>query len=350
MSYLAVVPVLLLLVFVHELGHFITAKLAGVKVLEFGFGYPPRLFGFHWRGTLYSFNLLPLGGFVRLLGEEDPSDPESFARRSPWVRLVVLASGSLMNALLPIVLFTAAFMIPKEVLHGTVVVAEVAPNSPAALAGIQPGEAIVRVADRVITNPLDVRVAIQRNLGKEVPIVLRQGRFSQREVYVTPRWNPPPGEGNVGVRVAFSAAYPVVEALPLWQALPKALTTTVDILVLTRNEIIGWVLRTTTPNVAGPIGIVQATGEVAEMGWPPLLQFTALLSINLAIVNILPLPMLDGGRIAFVLLEIARRGKRISPQRESLVHLVGLAFLLALVVLVSYRDILRILNQESFLP
>src|SRR3990172_3336949 len=131
------VGILIVLIVVHELGHYITAKLTGVKVLEAGLGYPPRIWGFTWRGTIYSINWLPLGGFVRLLGEEDPSDPQSLAAKPRWIRLIVLASGSGMNFLLPIFLFALAFMIPRQVAVGPAVIDEVEAGTPAAQAGLQ---------------------------------------------------------------------------------------------------------------------------------------------------------------------------------------------------------------------
>ena len=350
MSFLWVFPVLFVLVLAHELGHFLTAKWAGVKVLEFGIGYPPRIFGLRRGETEYSLNLLPLGGFVRLLGEEDPSDPRSLAARPPSIRLIILAAGAFMNAILPLLLFTAAYTVPHQVVTGQVVVDEVAPDSPAAQAGIQPGAVIVRINDRPVRRHEEALTAIHQNLGRETTFVLRLDRFTQVETRLVPRWAPPEGQGPVGIRIGLQNPVRTTESLPIWEAAPKAFATMGDVLVLFKSEVTGWFAGNSGPQMAGPIGIAQVTGEVAEQGLSPLLNFTALLSINLAFLNILPIPMLDGGRMAFVLLEILRRGRRISPEWESRVHAAGFVLLLALVLFISYEDVFRILRRESLLP
>jgi regulator of sigma E protease len=186
-------------------------------------------------------------------------------------------------------------------------------------------------------------------MGSEITMVLKTGRFSQEVVRLIPRWNPPSQEGATGIVVGMASSYTVKEAYPVWTAVCLGLRTSLDTLSLGKNEVIGWIVRRVAPAVTGPIGIVQATGEVAKIGFGPLMEFAALLSMNLAVVNILPIPMLDGGRVFFVVLEWIRRGKRISPQREGLVHLVGLVLLMGFVVLISYYDILRIIRGESFL-
>ena len=350
MNFLWVFPVLVVLVLVHELGHFLTAKWAGVKVLEFGVGYPPRIFALRRGETEYSLNLLPLGGFVRLLGEEDPGDPRSLAVRPAPIRLLILAAGALMNALLPFVLFTAAYAVPHEVTSGQVVVAAVAPDSPAAQAGIPAGATIVRVNDRVIRRQDQALSLIHQHLGDEITLVLRLDRFTQIERRVVPRWAPPEGEGPIGIQIALQNPVTTVETLPIWEAAPEAFRTTRDVFILFKNEITSWFFGGSGPKAAGPIGIAQVTGEVAQQGLAPLLNFTALLSVNLAFLNILPIPMLDGGRMAFVLLEIIRRGRRISPVWESRVHTAGFVVLLALVLLISYEDVTRILRKETLFP
>src|SRR3972149_7656623 len=174
LPFLAMIVVLIV---VHELGHFITAKMAGVKVLEFGLGYPPKIWGVKRGETEYTINALPLGGFVRLLGEEDPGDPRSLAARPAPIRLLILAAGALMNALLPFVLFPAAYAVPHEVTSGQVVVAAVAPDSPAAQAGIPAGATIVRVNDRVIRRQDQALSLIHQHLGDEITLVLRLDRL-----------------------------------------------------------------------------------------------------------------------------------------------------------------------------
>ncbi|HXG35468.1 MAG TPA: M50 family metallopeptidase [Dehalococcoidia bacterium] len=347
--------ILIALIVVHELGHYITAKLTGVKVLEAGLGYPPRVWGFTYRGTIYSLNALPLGGFVRLLGEEDPSDPESLAAKSRPVRLLVLVAGSAMNFLLPILLFAIAFMIPRDVPVGPNQIVEVLPDSPAAQAGLRPGDVVLAVDGDDVRNSEELGRQIRLNMGSTIDMrILRPDNpevpsvGQELTVPVQSRFN---RDGPTGIRITMPY-FERIESdsyLP-WEAVPKGWTATVETLILAKNEVRSWFGGGGGPEFAGPVGIAQTTGEIVEQaGWRTLLEFTALLSINLAIINILPLPMLDGGRIAFVLLEIARRGKRIAPEKEALVHLIGLAAMITLAVVITYFDILRIFEGESLL-
>lgn len=376
--------VMVVLVVVHEIGHFATAKAFGVKVLEFGLGYPPRLWGRRIGETEYTVNLLPLGGFVRLLGEEDPSDPRSLAARPAWQRIIVLSSGALMNVLLPVALFTLVYVIPQDVPVGRAVVVDVKPGSPAAEAGVRPGDLILAINGREVENTGDVSYLVHLYQGKTMTWTLRRsianptGRSAGSEIVtvrVYARWAAPPGQGPTGITLAplvgnvpvrpqdpdesdeqyrervlrAQRAQPVERrSYPIWEAVPKGVRSTAETLVLARNQIISWIAQRTAPQVAGPIGIAQVTGEVVKQaGWVALLQLAALLSINLAVLNLLPLPMLDGGRIMFVVVEILRGGKRVPPEKEALVHLAGFVVLLCLVVVISYWDILRIINGEG---
>jgi len=373
-SIIPFVVILIVLVLVHELGHFLTAKMAGVQVIEFGIGYPPKLWGVRFGRraaanasdpdaeddrTEYTINALPLGGFVRLLGEEDPSDPRSLAAKPKGVRIIVLAAGAFMNLLLPIVLFSANFMIPQQVPVGRVVIQHVADGSPAQRAGVLAGDQILTINGEKVQNLNDVAYDIRLQQGGTMTWELRRGKdLISKQVYA--RWNPPmevdPSSGRrvqqgpTGIELSTPDAFTEKQSFPIWVAVPKAVQSTFDSLVLARNQIITWIAARTAPQVAGPIGIAQATGEVAKAaGWTALLQFSALLSINLAIVNILPLPMLDGGRIVFVLLEVIRRGKRVAPEKEALVHFVGFVVLIGLVVLFSFFDVTRIIHGGSIL-
>jgi regulator of sigma E protease len=339
-----------LLILVHELGHFVTARLAGVKVEEFGMGFPPRLFAVRRGETLYSINAVPLGGFCKLLGEEDPSDPRSLAGRGAGTRLLVLGAGSMMNALLPIVLLTVAFMIPRAVAVGDVVVEEVAQSSPAAEAGIEPGEMIVSVNGHEVKNIGDVVYDTHLSLGEDTTLVMLDAMGGTRPVTLQPRWDPPEGEGAMGVRLTLQNVQEESESYPFWEAVPKSAETLGETFGLLRNEVRSWFARGTAPAVGGPVAIFQLTGEASEAGPSYLLQFAAFLSLNLAIVNLLPLPALDGGRIVFVLLEVARRGKRVSPKTEGIVHLIGFIMLISLMVVITYVDIVRAVRGESLVP
>ena len=345
--FLAILAVLIL---AHELGHFATAKAFGVKVEEFGLGFPPRLIGIKRGETLYSLNAVPLGGFTKMAGEEDPDVPRSLASKGVGPRIIVLSAGSIMNFLLPLLLFAIAFMVPHNVVTGDVVVEEVATGSPAAAAGIETGDIILSLNDDPVNSIRNLHIYTQLNLGKEVNLALRHSDEMVEEVQLIPRWKPPPPEGAMGVAISMPDAVIVRQSYPFWEAIPMGVSECIDTFILFKNEILKWFIGATPVQLTGPVGIAQMTGEVAQAGLSPLLLFAGFISINLAIVNILPLPALDGGRIVFVLLGWVRRGKRISAKTEGLVHAIGFALLIAAMIAVTYQDIIRIIAGESLIP
>lgn len=346
LTVLAFIFVLGFLVIAHELGHLITAKRAGIMVKEFGLGMPPRLFAIKRGETQYSLNLLPLGGFVKMAGEEDPMEPRGLASKGVGTRLLVLSAGSIMNALIPLVVFSAIYAIPQEVVAGDAMITSVVPGSPAEIAGLKEGDVILKINGKDILSSQDAAYNIHLNLGSPIDmLVLRDSTPSTTRV--TPRWKPPQDQGATGIRVETKNGHIITQSYPLWQAIPMGVRRTGETLILTKNEIYRWMIGASAPQVAGPIGIAQMTGEVASVGFTALLEFTALLSLNLAILNILPIPMLDGGRVLFVAIEGIRKGKRIPPEKEALAHFIGFIALLTIIVIISYFDILRILRGES---
>ena len=201
-GWILVVPILCFLVFIHELGHFVTAKKFGIKVTEFGFGFPPRICGYRHGETLYSINWIPIGGFVKMVGEEDPTDPRSFARQNPSKRAAVLLAGPLMNLLIPVLIYTAMLALPHNTIIGTVMVGGVAPGSPANSAGIKTGDSILSLNDNPIKNHASLVQEIQKHLGKPVTMVIRKGSgigniglspefHHVEEVSLIPRRTPP---------------------------------------------------------------------------------------------------------------------------------------------------------------
>ena len=393
-SWLLIIPVLGLLIFVHELGHFVTAKWFGIRVTEFGFGFPPRILGVRYGDTVYTINLIPLGGFVKMVGEEDPTDPHSFARQRRWKRAIVLIAGSFMNLVVPVVIFTVLFMLPHDKLVSSeVFISGVAPGSPAQEAGLRGGDTILQVDGQRVTEPRHLIDIVHGRRGSPVELVVRRGSLvsglgSSPElavtdaVVLTPRLNPPEltvvetvndpvtevslrdarrynpsleegdtlTQGAIGVSIVL--ANPIVRPAtePIWRAVPMSFVTIWDILVVTKDGITQGLSSGRNPGVAGPIGIAQATGEVVdELGFSWVFQLTALLSVSLGIMNILPIPALDGGRLLFVVIEWARGGKRISPRHEGLTHMMGFAVLIGLSVVISYFDVLRVLNGGSIL-
>lgn len=346
-SFLVIIIVLIL---AHEIGHFVTARATGVKVEEFGFGYPPRLLSFKRGETIYSLNAIPIGGFCKMAGEEDPKEPRSLASKGIGTRLLVLSAGSLMNFLLPLLLFSIAFMIPHNVVTGQVIVEEVTADSPAAMAGIEPGDIILSVNDKPVNNGGDLQRYIQLNLGKEITLLVQHVDSTTETIQLIPRWRPPEGDGAVGILVTTSDAEIASRHYPFWKAIPMGVSACIETFILFKNGIFSMIIGTIPVAVTGPVGIAQLTGEVAKAGISPLLEFAAFLSINLGIINIFPLPALDGGRIAFVLLELVRRGKRIAPRTEGIVHLVGFALLMVFFLAITFQDIMRIISGESLIP
>ena len=337
------------IVIVHELGHFFAAKLTKVKVEEFGLGYPPRLLSFKRGETRYSLNAIPFGGFTRMTGEEDPSEARSLASKSIGVRLLVLCAGSLMNIILPLILLSASFMIPHNVVMGEVVVQEVAPGSPAAMAGIEPGDTIVSINGKPVQSIGGLNRYLHLNLGRQIDAVISRGD-STMEVQLIPRWRPPEGQGATGVLVGMSSPTVISQSYPFWKAVPLGVTEFSETFVLYKNGIISMIIGSVSADVIGPVGIVQFTGELVETGISPVLEFAALISLILAIVNMFPLPALDGGRVVFVLVEWIRRGKRVSPKTEGLIHAIGFFLLIGIMVVVTYQDIVRIISGENMIP
>jgi len=408
-SVLPFLAMIVVLIVIHEMGHYFTAKIFGVKVLEAGIGYPPKAWSFHWRGTEYSLNWIPLGGFVRMLGEEDPSDPESLAAKPRWVRLIVLASGAAMNVFLAIALFALAVSIPREVDESRARIADVVPGGPAAEAGLQEGDVIFEVDGHDVQNISELSYRIRLNLGETVDFRVLRGGGENAEYITLPvysRWSTDPyidengneqAQGPTGITI--SPAYGSIETLtpeeqeearlailesygleptdelpegevvpttfirpysgtqwtPPWEAVPYGWERSYESVILAYKEIRSQFAGGVSGGgggfqVTGPVGIAQLTGEVVDQaGWQSLIEFAALISMNLAILNILPLPMLDGGRIVFVLLEYIRGGRRVPPEKEAIVHLVGLAAMLTFAVVITYFDVVRIFSGDGII-
>ncbi len=339
--------VLSVLILAHELGHFIAAKATGCWVEEFGIGFPPRLYGKKFGDTIYSINWIPFGGFNKISGEVDPAAPRALAARKYWVRILVLSGGILMNLILPFVLMSIAYMVPHDTVQGQVVVQEIAPNSPAAQAGIMVGDTILTVDGNTVASTSDLYRYVQLHLGSEIAIELQHPDTTTQTVDLVPRWKPPEGQGAIGI--ASETTNPVIssESLPFWQAIPRGIGACWETLVLYKNGLIEMIIGATPFTPSGPVGIVQVAGEVAHAGISPVLELTAFISIAIAITQLIPFPALDGSHLLFIIIEMFRRGKRVSVKVQKIVHSTGFIVLLALMVLITYQDLARWISGGS---
>ena len=391
-GWLLVIPILGFLVFIHELGHFLCAKKFNIKVTEFGFGFPPRLYGFRYGETLYSINLIPIGGFVKMVGEEDPTDPRSFANQSVIARIIVLSAGSFMNVIVPIVIFTTLLILPHDTISGEVTIGGIAPQSPAQISGLKEGDVILKIDDIPVNNHTELIESIKKSRGEPTKFLVRRTRnitgmqtspeFSSTEVIeLTPRIEIPKlkvvtevsdssrevslssakayqsslkigdtlTQGSVGILIGTLNPKITQQQLGIWDAVSTSIEKIFLVVTSTFSGVTNWISEGNDPGFAGPIGIAQVTDQVAEIGIAPVFELMALISISLAIVNMLPIPALDGGRLLFVLIEATRGGKRISPKTEGFIHMAGFAVLIALIILMSYIDITRIITGESLI-
>jgi len=343
--------IIMLLALPHELGHFLAAKRYGVRIEEFGLGFPPRLFAIKRGETVYSLNAIPFGGFTKLAGELDPSMPNGLASKSTEVRFVVLVIGSLINAVLSVLLLAIPLMVTHEIIVEKVLVRDILQDSPAALAGIKAGDQILVVDSQAVHNVNDLKNRIYVNLGSEIKVRVMRPDSSTEDFQITPRWFVSWQENATGLVVFGSNSRSVSHRYPFWQAIPLAFTAVVDMFLIFKNVLIGMILGFTPVVLMGPIGLTHFISELLNFGlsYIFLLKFSAFLSANLAMINLFPFPALDGGRIAFVLLEWFRRGKRVPPKIEGLIHGFGFGLIIIFVFFIACQDVLRIIYGNQIL-
>lgn len=360
---------LLILVLVHEFGHFIVAKKFGIKVLEFGFGLPPRAWGKKIGETLVSINWLPFGGFVRLLGEDEVDEKtlkakDSFAAQPVQERMGVVVAGVTMNFILAFILFwiilgaqgfteKLPLLIPhqfvgvNQVDEKVILIGQVASDSPAATAGITSGDQAIAFNDVKLTESDQLVDLIKSNAGEKVTLTLKDTDGKTRQVEITPRKNPPAGQGALGVQLGTIT----IAHLNYTSLTQKIVSGPVHAYNLTAYsfDILGNLISTSFKNrdlepvsqsVSGPVGLTNITGTIIHSKSPfiPYLNFIAILSLNLAIINILPFPALDGGRLFFLILEAVLM-RKIKPEIEKWVHTIGFAILIGLIILITISDI-----------
>ena len=441
LSGLLIIPILAVLILVHEFGHFFAARAVGVKVEEFGIGIPPRIKGWTRNGVIWSLNAIPFGGFVRVLGEDGSShDPGSMNNKTPAQRAFFLAAGSLMNILLAIGLMTAIVAFQGETSDRTYILS-VQPGSPAEAAGWQAGDRIIEVAGVPVESNETIRAQTRAFVDRPMSVIVERGN-ERVETTVTPDSRRTAEQGLTGIgltdapaatvtistvspdsaaaaaglaagdrivsvdgvpsvdsvallgalerasggeatvvveragsEVPLAVAVPagsetqfdpaalgldlrtdvIYSAIPPAQIIPRGLSETWGVI----TSLLGGLAQLFTGGVsigelAGPIGMGQLTSEIVSQSTAPLwytvANLTIFLSLNLAVLNLLPFPALDGGRLLFILIEVIRGGRRISPERESLVNFFGLAILIGLMFVIAFLDVGRIINGNSLVP
>jgi regulator of sigma E protease len=343
-----------ILVVAHELGHFLTAVWMGIKVEEFGIGYPPRMLTFYERdGVKYTLNWLPIGGFVRFGGEDDTVyGVGSLATATPWRKILVMVAGPLMNLFLAIVIF-AIFAATVGIARptGTQTIAEVYPGSPAAAAGLQAGDEMVELGG-VPMNDSNALVELASSSAGETltAVVIRDGQ--EQNIDVVPGAWTVDGEERIGLGIGFGPTRELIQSSNPIEAMVMGTEHTVDLLgqmlqaLANLPAAIASIFQPDAPSAeqpVGPVGIARATGEVIQSdgGWLAFWSLTAILSLNLFLLNLLPVPALDGSHIIFSLIEWLRGGKKVPPEKEALVHAFGFMALMGLMLIITVNDVIK---------
>ena len=364
MTIILFVIILALLILVHEFGHFIVAKKTGMRVDEFGLGFPPRLFAFKKDETEYSLNLIPLGGFVKILGE-DPTEKDSVSgidshrsmiNRPRWAQAMVISAGVIFNILFAWFLISIGFMVglpvstadfENEIIRDVnVVIVDVLEDSPAFEAGLKTGDKLLYIGtnEESIQNFTveEMQGFISSHGNEDLSILYKRGKLDTSTISVMPIEGVVEGQSAIGI---LSDEVGIVE-LPIHKAIWEGLNTTIGLLIAIiaglskffADLILGSV---SFSQIAGPVGIVGMVGDAAQFGFVYLLSFTAFISINLAVINSIPFPALDGGRFLFILIEAIIR-KNIKPAIANTLNIIGFALLILLMVAVTYNDILKL--------
>jgi len=351
--------VLSLLVFVHELGHYLAARTIGVEVEEFGFGLPPKIVGKKIEKTVYSLNWLPIGGFVRLAGEDAEEadikkhlkhDKKAAVQKYFWgrnkrERSMILLAGVAMNFITAIILTMVLLMYGIPAASGRVHIESVVSGSPASMAGLVSGDVVKRIVSTVdsitIHTPDDIVSYTKNHLGESLTLVIERNNQEQL-ISLVPRANAPKGEGAMGISISDLE----LKRYTFIESIPESFKITIDRAVQMFVGLYTFLaklfsLQNVSNDVAGPIGIAQVTGKAVQFGITAVIEFMSILSLNLAVLNILPIPALDGGRFLFVVIE-AITGKRVRAGFERKTHQIGMMILFTLIFLISLNDILRI--------
>ncbi len=327
LSFLIVLIGLSVLILVHELGHFWAAKWFGVGVEEFGIGFPPKIWAKKIGETIYSLNWIFLGGFVKLYGEFGDAGPKSFVTQAAGKKIIVIVAGVLMNFIAGWLIMSAVFWLGAP---PVIMISQVLPGSPAAVAGLKSGDLVLGYQ-----GPDKLVEFVNSNRGKEIEIKV-QRRSDTLNFKVTPRLETPPGEGALGIALQGGG----LPRQGFLLGLSQGLINSAAIVGAIFSGLYQIVLA--PENIVGPVGIFDIAVSTGQIGWVYVLQLLALISLNLAVLNILPIPALDGGRLLFIIIEKIR-GRAFTPYFETKANTFGFAFLITLIVIVTLKDIASLL-------
>jgi regulator of sigma E protease len=328
------------IILVHEVGHFIAAKRIGIPVHEFSLGMGYKLFSTTKNGTEYSLRLIPIGGFVRMAGEDlgDLDDPNGFSKRTPLEKIRVAFAGPFMNLALALFIFiyTYAFIgIPS--ISDEPVIGSLVEGKPAGIVGLKPGDRIINIDGKTISYWSDITREIMSSGGKELAVTVARGAETI-QYRITPEVD---SSGVPAIGIMGTINY---EKQGIINSIKTGFIQTYQLTVMMLGGL--WMIISggaSAADLAGPVGIAQLVGEAAQGGAVFLLSFTAFLSINLGIINLLPIPALDGSRIVFAVVEAIRR-KPLEPEKEGFIHWVGFLFLMMIIIIVTYNDIVRLIK------
>ena len=338
LTILACIFVFGILVTVHEFGHFITAKLTGMKVEEFSIGFGPTIYQQQEGETLYSLRMLPLGGYNKIAGmdPDDPEDPErGFNSKPVSSRMLVILAGSLMNILLPVVIFFGLFLaFGMDVPENKPVLGQIIEGYPAEQSGLKEGDRILSINGKPVHEWLDIRKNIADSGMQPIPFEIQRDK-EKLTITVTPGVNPETGKPFIGVVSSLKNV-----RLTPGQAAVASVTATKNIIKNMYASLYHMVTGKTKAEFSGPVGVAKMAGEVAHKGFDRLMQFTAMLSLNLAIINLLPLPALDGGHFLILLIE-AVTGHKLGKTAMQNIQKVGVAMILALTIFATFKDLTR---------
>jgi len=336
------------LVLVHEFGHFFAARKTGVKVEEFGLGLPPKIIGKKFGDTIYSINWLMIGGFCRLYGEDgDGKGTDAFNNKKPWQKLLIVLGGVLMNLVLAIVIYSVVYAIlgvPKET--DKVAIIGISKDSPAEKAGLKEDDVILKVGDKEIKTPSELTAEVANYKGKNVNLEIGGANHdSPVQMQIEVRENPPEGEGSIGIAIS-NIEMVKVPWYRFYEGIGAGFKEAYywgEIIIKGVGEMVwGLVTGHVPKDVSGPVGMYEATSSIKNnQGLLAVIHFFGIVSVNLAVVNILPFPALDGGRIVFVLYEMIFR-KKANQKFEIIVNNVGMLILLGLILLITVGDVRRI--------